>query len=159
MPRYRRRARRLPPSDASLNISPEAARLAQRSEFSAAKGGVIRLSPKSIARENARFSITANASRPARDETECGRQASQNGWKTRSCGNDGLHLLGVWVAEEIAAAELSWLPIRRLHHRRDDRRSGGMGLGGLNRDTGETILRLRKVGVAIVADAGRSIGR
>jgi 2-hydroxycyclohexanecarboxyl-CoA dehydrogenase len=116
-----------------INITSEAARLGSKggAVYSAAKGGVIAFT-KSIARENARYGITANAIAPGPIRTPMLEQAvAEGGEKLLRAMTDATLLRRLGEPEEIAAAALflasdqaSYITGETLGV------SGGMGLGG-----------------------------
>lgn len=116
-----------------INITSEAARLGSRggAVYSAAKGGVIAFT-KSMARENARFGITANAIAPGPIRTPMLEQAvAQGGEKLLQAMTEATLLRRLGEPEEVAAAALflasdqaSYITGETLGV------SGGMGIGG-----------------------------
>jgi 2-hydroxycyclohexanecarboxyl-CoA dehydrogenase len=91
-----------------INITSEAARLGSRggAVYSAAKGGVIAFT-KSIARENARFCITANAIAPGPIRTPMLEQAvAKGGDKLLRAMTEATLLRRFGEPEEVAAAAL-----------------------------------------------------
>jgi 2-hydroxycyclohexanecarboxyl-CoA dehydrogenase len=116
-----------------INITSEAARLGSRggAVYSAAKGGVIAFT-KSIARENARFGITANAIAPGPIRTPMLEQAVANGGeKILRAMTDATLLRRLGEPEEIAAAVLFLASDQAAYITGETIGvSGGMGLGG-----------------------------
>lgn len=116
-----------------INITSEAARLGSKggSVYSAAKGGVIAFT-KSIARENARFGITANAIAPGPIRTPMLEQAvAKGGDKILRAMTDATLLGRLGEPEEVAAAarflasdQAAYITGETLGV------SGGMGIGG-----------------------------
>jgi 2-hydroxycyclohexanecarboxyl-CoA dehydrogenase len=116
-----------------INITSEAARLGSKggAVYAAAKGGVIAFT-KSVARENARFGITANAIAPGPIRTPMLEQAvAAGGDKLLRAMTDATLLRRLGEPEEVAAAALflasdqaSYITGETLGV------SGGMGLGG-----------------------------
>jgi 2-hydroxycyclohexanecarboxyl-CoA dehydrogenase len=116
-----------------INITSEAGRLGSKggAVYSAAKGGVIAFT-KSIARENARFGITANAIAPGPIRTPMLEAAvADGGDKILRAMTDATLLRRLGEPDEIAAAVLflasdqaSYITGETLGV------SGGMGLGG-----------------------------
>lgn len=116
-----------------INITSEAARLGSKggAVYSAAKGGVIAFT-KSIARENARFGITANAIAPGPIRTPMLEAAVVDGGdKILRAMTDATLLRRLGEPDEVAAAVLflasdqaSYITGETLGV------SGGMGLGG-----------------------------
>lgn len=116
-----------------INIASEAGRLGSRggAVYAAAKGGVIAFT-KSIARENARKGITANAIAPGPIETPLLRKAVERGGTALLEGMKAATLLGrLGSPAEVAAAvaflacdEASFITGETLGV------SGGMGCGG-----------------------------
>jgi NAD(P)-dependent dehydrogenase (short-subunit alcohol dehydrogenase family) len=116
-----------------INIASEAARLGSKggAVYSAAKGGVIAFT-KSIARENARFGITANAIAPGPIRTPMLEQAvTKGGDRILRAMTDTTLLRRLGEPEEVAAAVLflasdhaSYITGETIGV------SGGMGLGG-----------------------------
>jgi 2-hydroxycyclohexanecarboxyl-CoA dehydrogenase len=116
-----------------VNISSEAARLGSKggSVYAAAKGGVIAFT-KSIARENARFGITANCVAPGPVDTPLVRAAVDEGGENLLAAMTGMTLMKrLGTPGEVAAAvaflvseEASFITGETLGV------SGGMGLGG-----------------------------
>ncbi|MEN3346891.1 MAG: hypothetical protein V7632_526 [Bradyrhizobium sp.] len=116
-----------------INITSEAARLGSRggSVYSAAKGGVIAFT-KSIARENARYGITANAIAPGPIRTPMLEQAVAKGGEKILQAMTGATLLGrLGEPEEVAAAVL-FLASDQAGYITGETLgvSGGMGIGG-----------------------------
>jgi len=116
-----------------INITSEAARLGSKggAVYSAAKGGVIAFT-KSIARENARYGITANAIAPGPIRTPMLEEAVAKGGEKLLDAMTGATLLRrLGEPEEVAAAALflasdqaSYITGETLGV------SGGMGIGG-----------------------------
>jgi 2-hydroxycyclohexanecarboxyl-CoA dehydrogenase len=116
-----------------INITSEAARLGSKggAVYAAAKGGVIAFT-KSVARENARFGITANAIAPGPIRTPMLEQAvAAGGDKLLRAMTEATLLRRLGEPEEVAAAALflasdhaSYITGETLGV------SGGMGLGG-----------------------------
>lgn len=116
-----------------INITSEAARLGSKggAVYSAAKGGVIAFT-KSVARENARFGITANAIAPGPIRTPMLEQAvAEGGEKLLQVMTGATLLRRLGEPEEVAAAALflasdqaSYITGETLGV------SGGMGIGG-----------------------------
>ena len=116
-----------------INITSEAARLGSKggAVYAAAKGGVIAFT-KSVARENARFGITANAIAPGPIRTPMLEQAvAAGGDRLLRAMTDATLLRRLGEPEEVAAAALflasdqaSYITGETLGV------SGGMGLGG-----------------------------
>ena len=116
-----------------INITSEAARLGSKggAVYSAAKGGVIAFT-KSVARENARYGITANAIAPGPIRTPMLEQAvAQGGDKLLEAMTGATLLRRLGEPEEVAAAALflasdqaSYITGETLGV------SGGMGIGG-----------------------------
>lgn len=116
-----------------VNIASEAARLGSRggSVYAAAKGGVIAFT-KSIARENARFGITANVVAPGPVKTPMVDAAvAEGGEKLLKAMTDATLLRRLGTPEEVAAAaaflaseDASYITGETLGV------SGGMGIGG-----------------------------
>jgi 2-hydroxycyclohexanecarboxyl-CoA dehydrogenase len=116
-----------------INITSEAARLGSKggAVYSAAKGGVIAFT-KSVARENARFCITANAIAPGPIRTPMLEQAmAQGGEKLLDAMTGATLLRRLGEPEEVASAALflasdqaSYITGETLGV------SGGMGIGG-----------------------------
>ena len=112
-----------------VNVSSEAGRIGSKANavYAAAKGGIIAFT-KSIARENARFGITANAVAPGPIETPLLREMSEHAIEVVVASTQ-LRRLG--TPEEVAAAvaflaseEASYITGETLGV------SGGMALGG-----------------------------
>jgi NAD(P)-dependent dehydrogenase (short-subunit alcohol dehydrogenase family) len=116
-----------------LNIASEAARLGSKggAVYSAAKGGVIAFT-KSIARENARYGITANAIAPGPIRTPMLEQAvAKGGDKILHAMTDATLLRRLGEPEEIAAAALFLASDQAAFITGETIGvSGGMGLGG-----------------------------
>jgi NAD(P)-dependent dehydrogenase (short-subunit alcohol dehydrogenase family) len=115
-----------------INITSEAARLGSKggAVYSAAKGGVIAFT-KSIARENARFGITANAVAPGPIRTPMLEAAVEKGGdKILRAMTDATLLRRLGEPEEIAAAVL-FLACDQAGYITGETIgvSGGMGLG------------------------------
>ncbi|MCW5773806.1 MAG: SDR family oxidoreductase, partial [Rhodospirillaceae bacterium] len=116
-----------------VNIVSEAARLGSKggAVYAAAKAGVIAFT-KSIARENARFGITANCVAPGPIDTPMLRAGVEAGGDKLLAAMTGATLLGrLGTAEEVAAAaaflasdDAAYITGETLGV------SGGMGLGG-----------------------------
>lgn len=116
-----------------INITSEAARLGSKggAVYAAAKGGVIAFT-KSMARENARYGITANAIAPGPIRTPMLEQAvTEGGDRLLRAMTDATLLGRLGEPEEVAAAALflasdqaSYITGETLGV------SGGMGLGG-----------------------------
>jgi 2-hydroxycyclohexanecarboxyl-CoA dehydrogenase len=116
-----------------INITSEAARLGSKggAVYAAAKGGVIAFT-KSIARENARFGITANAIAPGPIRTPMLEQAvAAGGDKLLRAMTDATLLRRLGEPEEVAAAAL-FLACDQASYITGETLgvSGGMGLGG-----------------------------
>jgi NAD(P)-dependent dehydrogenase (short-subunit alcohol dehydrogenase family) len=116
-----------------INIASEAARLGSKggAVYSAAKGGVIAFT-KSIARENARYGITANVIAPGPIRTPMLEQAvAKGGDKILRAMTDATLLQRLGEPEEIAAAAL-FLASDQAGYITGETIgvSGGMGLGG-----------------------------
>jgi 2-hydroxycyclohexanecarboxyl-CoA dehydrogenase len=116
-----------------INITSEAARLGSKggAVYSAAKGGVIAFT-KSIARENARFGITANAIAPGPIRTPMLEAAvADGGDKILRAMTDATLLRRLGEPEEVAAAVL-FLASDQAGYITGETVgvSGGMGLGG-----------------------------
>jgi 2-hydroxycyclohexanecarboxyl-CoA dehydrogenase len=116
-----------------INVTSEAARLGSKggAVYSAAKGGVIAFT-KSIARENARFAITANAIAPGPIRTPMLERAVEKGGdKLLRAMTDATLLRRLGEPEEIAAAAL-FLASDQAGYITGETLgvSGGMGLGG-----------------------------
>lgn len=116
-----------------INIASEAARLGSKggATYAAAKGGVIAFT-KSIARENARYSITANAIAPGPIRTPMLEQAvAKGGDKILHAMTDATLLRRLGEPEEIAAAALFLASDQAAYITGETIGvSGGMGLGG-----------------------------
>jgi NAD(P)-dependent dehydrogenase (short-subunit alcohol dehydrogenase family) len=116
-----------------VNIASEAARLGSKggAVYSAAKGGVIAFT-KSIARENARYGITANAIAPGPIRTPMLEQAvAKGGDKILHAMTDATLLRRLGEPEEIAAAALFLASDQAAFITGETIGvSGGMGLGG-----------------------------
>lgn len=116
-----------------INITSEAARLGSRggTVYSAAKGGVISFT-RSLARENARFGITANAIAPGPIRTPMLENAvAQGGDKLLRAMTDATLLRRLGEPEEVAAAAI-FLASDQASYITGEviGVSGGMGLGG-----------------------------
>jgi 2-hydroxycyclohexanecarboxyl-CoA dehydrogenase len=116
-----------------INITSEAARLGSKggAVYSAAKGGVIAFT-KSIARENARFGITANAVAPGPIRTPMLEAAvAKGGDKILRAMTDATLLRRLGEPEEIAAAVLFLASDQAAYITGETLGvSGGMGVGG-----------------------------
>ncbi len=116
-----------------VNIASEAARLGSKggAVYSAAKGGVIAFT-KSIARENARYGITANVIAPGPIRTPMLEQAvAKGGDKILRAMTDATLLRRLGEPEEIAAAALFLASDQAAYITGETLGvSGGMGLGG-----------------------------
>lgn len=116
-----------------INITSEAARLGSRggAVYSAAKGGVIAFT-KSVARENARFGITANAIAPGPIRTPMLEQAvAQGGDKLLAAMTGATLLQRLGEPEEVAAAALFFASDQASYITGETLGvSGGMGIGG-----------------------------
>lgn len=116
-----------------INITSEAARLGSKggAVYSAAKGGVIAFT-KSIARENARFGITANAIAPGPIRTPMLEAAVANGGdKILHAMTDATLLRRLGEPEEVAAAVLFLASDQAAYITGETIGvSGGMGVGG-----------------------------
>jgi 2-hydroxycyclohexanecarboxyl-CoA dehydrogenase len=116
-----------------INIASEAARLGSRggAAYAAAKGGVIAFT-KSIARENARYRITANAIAPGPIRTPMLEQAvAMGGDKILHAMTDSTLLRRLGEPEEVAAAALFLASDQAAYITGETIGvSGGMGLGG-----------------------------
>ena len=116
-----------------INIASEAARLGSKggAAYAAAKGGVIAFT-KSIARENARYGITANAIAPGPIRTPMLEQAvAKGGDKILHAMTDATLLRRLGEPEEIAAAALFLASDKAAYITGETIGvSGGMGLGG-----------------------------
>jgi 2-hydroxycyclohexanecarboxyl-CoA dehydrogenase len=116
-----------------INIASEAARLGSKggAVYSAAKGGVIAFT-KSIARENARYGITANVIAPGPIRTPMlERVVAKGGDKILRAMTDATLLQRLGEPEEVAAAAL-FLASDQAGYITGETIgvSGGMGLGG-----------------------------
>jgi 2-hydroxycyclohexanecarboxyl-CoA dehydrogenase len=116
-----------------INIASEAARLGSKggAVYSAAKGGVIAFT-KSIARENARYGITANVIAPGPIRTPMLEQAvAKGGDKILRAMTDATLLQRLGEPEEVAATAL-FLASDQAGYITGETIgvSGGMGLGG-----------------------------
>ncbi len=116
-----------------INITSEAARLGSKggAVYAAAKGGVIAFT-KSIARENARYGITANAIAPGPIRTPMLEQAvAKGGDKILRAMTDATLLQRLGEPDEIAAAVLFLASDQAAYITGETLGvSGGMGLGG-----------------------------
>jgi len=116
-----------------INVTSEAARLGSRggSVYSAAKGGVIAFT-KSMARENARYRITANAIAPGPIRTPMLEQAvATGGDKILRAMTDATLLGRLGEPEEVAAAALFLASDQAAYITGETLGvSGGMGIGG-----------------------------
>ena len=116
-----------------INITSEAARLGSKggAVYSAAKGGVIAFT-KSIARENARFGITANAIAPGPIRTPMLEAAVvQGGDKILRAMTDTTLLRRLGEPDEVAAAALFLASDQAAYITGETLGvSGGMGVGG-----------------------------
>ena len=117
-----------------INIASEAARLGSRggSVYAAAKAGVIGFT-KSIARENARYAITANVVAPGPIDTPMLQHAVAEGGARLLDAMRGMTLLRrLGTPEEVAAAVL-FLASREAGFITGETLgvSGGMGIGGV----------------------------
>ena len=116
-----------------INITSEAARLGSKggAVYSAAKGGVIAFT-KSIARENARFGITANSIAPGPIRTPMLEAAlAKGGDKILRAMTDATLLRRLGEPEEIAAAVLFLASDQAAYITGETIGvSGGMGVGG-----------------------------
>ncbi|MFB9263432.1 SDR family NAD(P)-dependent oxidoreductase [Bradyrhizobium erythrophlei] len=116
-----------------INITSEAARLGSKggSVYSAAKGGVIAFT-KSIARENARYGITANAIAPGPIRTPMLEQAvAKGGDRILRAMTDATLLGRLGEPEEVASAALFLASDQAAYITGETLGvSGGMGLGG-----------------------------
>jgi 2-hydroxycyclohexanecarboxyl-CoA dehydrogenase len=116
-----------------INIASEAARLGSKggAAYAAAKGGVIAFT-KSIARENARYGITANAIAPGPIRTPMLEQAvAKGGDKILHAMTDATLLRRLGEPEEVAAAALFLASDQAAYITGETIGvSGGMGLGG-----------------------------
>jgi 2-hydroxycyclohexanecarboxyl-CoA dehydrogenase len=115
-----------------INIASEAARLGSKggAAYAAAKGGVIAFT-KSIARENARYGITANAIAPGPIRTPMLEQAvARGGDKILHAMTAATLLRRLGEPEEIAAAALFLASDQAAYITGETIGvSGGMGLG------------------------------
>jgi 2-hydroxycyclohexanecarboxyl-CoA dehydrogenase len=116
-----------------INIASEAARLGSKggAAYAAAKGGVIAFT-KSIARENARYGITANAIAPGPIRTPMLEQAvAKGGDRILHAMTDATLLRRLGEPEEVAAAALFLASDQAAYITGETIGvSGGMGLGG-----------------------------
>jgi 2-hydroxycyclohexanecarboxyl-CoA dehydrogenase len=116
-----------------INIASEAARLGSKggAAYAAAKGGIIAFT-KSIARENARYGITANVIAPGPIRTPMLEQAvAMGGDKILRAMTDATLLRRLGEPEEIAAAALFLASDQAAYITGETIGvSGGMGLGG-----------------------------
>jgi len=116
-----------------INIVSEAARLGSKggSVYAAAKGGVIAFT-KSIARENARYGITANAIAPGPIRTPMLEQAITKGGDRILQAMTGATLLGRLGEPEEVAAAARFLASDQAAYITGETLgvSGGMGIGG-----------------------------
>lgn len=116
-----------------INITSEAARLGSRggAVYSAAKGGVIAFT-KSIARENARFGITANCIAPGPIRTPMLEAAvAKGGDKILHAMTDATLLRRLGEPEEVAATALFLASDQAAYITGETIGvSGGMGVGG-----------------------------
>ncbi len=116
-----------------INIASEAARLGSKggAAYAAAKGGVIAFT-KSIARENARYGITANAIAPGPIRTPMLEQAvAKGGDKILHAMTDATLLRRLGEPEEVAAVALFLASDQAAYITGETIGvSGGMGLGG-----------------------------
>jgi NAD(P)-dependent dehydrogenase (short-subunit alcohol dehydrogenase family) len=116
-----------------INITSEAARLGSKggAVYSAAKGGVIAFT-RSIARENARFAVTANAIAPGPIRTPMLEAAvADGGDKILRAMTDATLLRRLGEPEEVAAAALFLASDQAAYITGETIGvSGGMGLGG-----------------------------
>jgi len=116
-----------------INIASEAARLGSKggAVYAAAKGGVIAFT-KSIARENARFGITANAIAPGPIRTPMLEQAvAKGGDKILQAMTDATLLGRLGEPEEVASAALFLASDQAAYITGETLGvSGGMGIGG-----------------------------
>lgn len=116
-----------------INITSEAARLGSKggAVYSAAKGGVIAFT-KSLARENARYGITANAIAPGPIRTPMLEQAvAQGGDKLLDAMTGATLLRRLGEPEEVAAAALFLASDQAAYITGETLGvSGGMGIGG-----------------------------
>jgi 2-hydroxycyclohexanecarboxyl-CoA dehydrogenase len=116
-----------------INVSSEAARLGSSggAVYASAKAGVVAFT-KSIARENARYGITANAIAPGPIRTPMLEQAVDNGGdKLLRAMTDATLLRRLGEPEEVAAAALFLASDQAAYITGETLGvSGGMGLGG-----------------------------
>ncbi|MCA6119261.1 SDR family oxidoreductase [Bradyrhizobium sp. WSM 1738] len=116
-----------------INITSEAARLGSKggAVYAAAKGGVIAFT-KSVARENARYGITANAIAPGPIRTPMLEQAvGEGGEKLLRAMTEATLLRRLGEPEEVAAAALFLASDQASYITGETIGvSGGMGLGG-----------------------------
>lgn len=116
-----------------INVTSEAARLGSKggAVYSAAKGGVVAFT-KSIARENARYGITANAIAPGPIRTPMLEQAVvAGGDKLLRAMTDATLLRRLGEPDEVAAAALFLASDQAAYITGETLGvSGGMGLGG-----------------------------
>ena len=116
-----------------INITSEAARLGSKggAVYSAAKGGAISFT-KSIARENARYGITANAIAPGPIRTPMLEQAvAKGGDKILRAMTDATLLRRLGEPEEVAATALFLASDQAAYITGEIVGvSGGMGIGG-----------------------------
>ena len=116
-----------------INVTSEAARMGSKggAVYAAAKGGVIAFT-KSIARENARYGITANAIAPGPIRTPMLEQAvAKGGDKILHAMTDATLLRRLGEPEEVAAAALFLASDQAAYITGETIGvSGGMGLGG-----------------------------
>jgi NAD(P)-dependent dehydrogenase (short-subunit alcohol dehydrogenase family) len=116
-----------------VNIASEAARLGSKggAAYAAAKGGVISFT-KSIARENARYGITANVIAPGPIRTPMLEQAiAKGGDKILRAMTDATLLRRLGEPEEVAATALFLASDQAAYITGETIGvSGGMGLGG-----------------------------
>lgn len=116
-----------------INIASEAARLGSKggAVYAAAKGGVVAFT-KSIARENARYGITANVIAPGPIRTPMLEQAvAKGGDRILKAMTDSTLLRRLGEPEEIAAAALFLASDQASYITGETIGvSGGMGLGG-----------------------------
>lgn len=116
-----------------INITSEAARMGSKggAVYAAAKGGVVAFT-KSVARENARYGITANAIAPGPIRTPMLEQAvAAGGDKLLRAMTDATLLRRLGEPEEIAAAVLFLASDQAAYITGETLGvSGGMGLGG-----------------------------
>jgi 2-hydroxycyclohexanecarboxyl-CoA dehydrogenase len=116
-----------------INVASEAARLGSKggAVYAAAKGGVIAFT-KSIARENARYGITANAITPGPIRTPMLEQAvAKGGDRILRAMTDATLLRRLGEPDEVAAAALFLASDQAAYITGETIGvSGGMGLGG-----------------------------